>query len=469
MSKEEKDRADREARADRAARGERAEPAASEAPEDVATLYSWANLHGAKYRDFSAPRREHRAQVRATQQASEAARVAAEAAGSENPLAPDLLPAAPLADAEDAEPRVTYVREYGAQSHQKPSTSLPAPSTPASNYYPSAATQPPTPYQDLHQPLLPPYPPAATSVPPLAAAPAAGAPALQETLQNSRERTASRWFALKGVFDQPQASEVDPVISRNREQRVPVLAVFSLAGGVGKTSLVATLGRALASYSERSLLVDASAYGLLPYYYGSREWRPGKVRTFSPPTGMADAPVHLLSLDPEAHHIDGQHNGIAEEILRASAGMQRVVIDLTSASGPAARQILRAASTVLVPVVPDLNSIVSLNALDSFFSQQTAADGRPVQPFYLLNQFDPSLPLHLDVREVLRQQLGDRLLPTVVRRSPSVSEALAEGMTVIDYAANSQVAEDYLNIAAWLRSVSAPAAASFRGLRWTEK
>jgi cellulose biosynthesis protein BcsQ len=107
--------------------------------------------------------------------------------------------------------------------------------------------------------------------------------------------------------------------------------------------------------------------------------------------------------------------------------------------------------------------------LDSFFSQQTAADGRPVQPFYLLNQFDPSLPLHLDVREVLRQQLGDRLLPTVVRRSPSVSEALAEGMTVIDYAANSQVAEDYLNIAAWLRSVSAPAAASFRGLRWTEK
>jgi cellulose biosynthesis protein BcsQ len=50
-----------------------------------------------------------------------------------------------------------------------------------------------------------------------------------------------------------------------------------------------------------------------------------------------------------------------------------------------------------------------------------------------------------------------------------VSEALAEGMTVIDYAANSQVAEDYLNIAAWLRSVSAPAAASFRGLRWTEK
>src|ERR1700712_4377554 len=33
-------------------------------PEDVAILYSWANLQGAKYRVFSASRREYRAQMR---------------------------------------------------------------------------------------------------------------------------------------------------------------------------------------------------------------------------------------------------------------------------------------------------------------------------------------------------------------------------------------------------------------------
>ena len=38
--------------------------AVAETPEDVAVLYSWANLHGAKYRDFSASRREYRAQLR---------------------------------------------------------------------------------------------------------------------------------------------------------------------------------------------------------------------------------------------------------------------------------------------------------------------------------------------------------------------------------------------------------------------
>src|SRR5271168_4205763 len=40
------------------------DPAVAETPEDVAVLYSWANLHGAKYRDFSASRREYRAQMR---------------------------------------------------------------------------------------------------------------------------------------------------------------------------------------------------------------------------------------------------------------------------------------------------------------------------------------------------------------------------------------------------------------------
>ena len=40
------------------------DPQVAETPEDVAILYSWANLHGAKYRDFSASRREYRAQVR---------------------------------------------------------------------------------------------------------------------------------------------------------------------------------------------------------------------------------------------------------------------------------------------------------------------------------------------------------------------------------------------------------------------
>ena len=50
-----------------------------------------------------------------------------------------------------------------------------------------------------------------------------------------------------------------------------------------------------------------------------------------------------------------------------------------------------------------------------------------------------------------------------------VSEALAEGMTVMDYAPNSTVAEDYGSLAGWVKSLSAPASTGYRGVRWSER
>jgi cellulose biosynthesis protein BcsQ len=116
-----------------------------------------------------------------------------------------------------------------------------------------------------------------------------------------------------------------------------------------------------------------------------------------------------------------------------------------------------------------MNSVVSVGSIDAFFQRNAGAAGNSSLPYYVLNQFDPSLPLHLDVREILRERLGDRLLPFALRRAPSVSEALAEGMTVMDYAPNSTVAEDFGSLAGWVKSISAPAATSFRGVRWSER
>jgi cellulose biosynthesis protein BcsQ len=116
-----------------------------------------------------------------------------------------------------------------------------------------------------------------------------------------------------------------------------------------------------------------------------------------------------------------------------------------------------------------MNSVISLQSVEKYFHGAVDSDGRPLQPYYVINQFDASLPLHLDVREVLRRQLGDRLLPFVIRRAPSVSEALAEGMTVVDYAPETPIAEDYQKVAAWLRTIAAPATAGFRNVRWSER
>ena len=257
---------------------------------------------------------------------------------------------------------------------------------------------------------------------------------------------------------------------RQKETRTPVLAVFSLAGGVGKTSLVATVGRSLSSLGEKVLLTDTTSHGLLPFYFGASELRQGIVRTFSPPSGSTDAPIYLVNYEIDQKIGDeAAQELLVEEILNSSRGTHRIMLDLTASSVWVVRLMARMNPTILVPVAPDMNSVISLQAVERFFHGVIDGDGRPVQPYYLLNQFDASLPLHLDVREVLRRQLGDRLLPFVIRRAPAVSEALAEGMTVVDYAPESSISEDYLNVATWLRTIAAPATAGFRNVRWSER
>jgi cellulose synthase operon protein YhjQ len=320
-------------------------------------------------------------------------------------------------------------------------------------------------------------PPAPQAAPrPLVSQPSPVQSSVADTLQHSRERVAARWFALKGVFEQPghdgqdghDQPEAAPV--RQKETRTPVCAVFSLAGGVGKTSLVATVGRALSSMGEKVLLTDTTSHGLLPFYFGASELRQGTVRTFSPPSGSTDAPIYLVSYDVDQKGSDqAAQEQLAEEIINNSRGTHRILLDLTVSSSWIVRRLSRLNPTILVPVAPDMNSVISLQTVEKFFSGVNDGDGRPLQPFYVLNQFDTSLPLHLDVREVMRRQLGERLLPFVIRRAPAVSEALAEGMTVVDYAPDAPVAEDYLNLATWLRTVAAPATAGFRNVRWSER
>ena len=290
-----------------------------------------------------------------------------------------------------------------------------------------------------------------------------------DTLQDSRERVAARWFALKGVFGQA-ASELpamQPV--RMGDSQMPLLIVFSLAGGVGKTSLVATLGRALSSQGEKVVLTDTTSHGLLPFYFGARELRPGVMRTFSPPAESTNEPIYLVSYDVDDRGDNRQQESLLEEIFRNAEGNNRVVLDLSAGASWLIRRTVNLHPTVLVPVTPDMNSVISLQAVERFFQGMVDSDGRPLLPFYVLNQFDATLPLHLDVREVLRRQLGDRLLSLAIRRSPAVSEALAEGMTVVDYAPDAPVSKDYRDIAEWLRSVSPASAEGIRNVRWSQR
>jgi cellulose synthase operon protein YhjQ len=289
----------------------------------------------------------------------------------------------------------------------------------------------------------------------------------RQALPSQQDANASRWFVLKGMLGDAQA----PLDSSVGEPGggVPVLEVFSLAGGVGKTSVAATLARALSARDERVLLVETSPLGSLPYFFGVCDRRPGSVRTFRPPASSSDAPIRLAAVDPETLDLDPAAQGsLVSEIQRWAHGASRVIVDVGTRSTATLRGLSKVSPTVLVPLIPDLNSVVTATAIESLFQPRAAAYGGRQNVFYVLNQFDSSLQLHQDVRKVLQDRMGERLLPFVLHRTPAVSEALAEGMTVMDYAPDSQIAAEFTSLAEWLNEKFAPADMSSHG-RWSER
>ena len=451
-----------------------------ETAEGGATLIAWSDLDRASHRDLPEARAQTR--ERARQRVEQAIEWERERARRQ---AQDRLSAAPnqSAQTKDAtmqavtagsQPAETSAAESALPSsfqHQVLSHGSSALSTNPELQQPQGAS--------VHEDAAP--PPRQSSVsaedaglpewlaphkPMLAANPVPQAPVA--TLQGARDRLTSRWFALQGVFEDATVSS-DPLPAATGSH-APVLAVFSLAGGVGKTSIVATLGRALSASGERVLLVETTSYGLLPFFFGARDRRPGVLRKFNPPHMGGGAQVQMVTVDSDALEPDSTaQDPLSMEIAECAHDSSRVIVDIATASAPTARRVLGMSPLVLVPVLPDMNSIVSTGAIDAFFESNGEALGKPAEIYYVLNQFDPSLPLHLDVREVLQEQLGDRLLPFALHAAPAVSEALAEGMTVIDYAPGSPAAEDFSSLADWLKSISAPATDSERCLRWSER
>ncbi len=237
---------------------------------------------------------------------------------------------------------------------------------------------------------------------------------------------------------------------------VPFAFVSPISGGTGVTTILATLARCFAARGERVLLADSGAVSLLPLYFGAANPGAGELQSF-PVTGSDGIVDTVNRSEAEKHPAAGsrplaepEKRNLVATIRSAAAGSHRLLLDAGALQAREVATLHAARQFGLIPLVPDLSCVFGLLRLEQTLRPRETKAHNSSGIFYVLNKFDSSLALHRDIKASLERLLGDRLLPVTLRRSDAVAEALADGMTVIDYCPETGIAEDFVRLADWL-------------------
>jgi cellulose biosynthesis protein BcsQ len=260
--------------------------------------------------------------------------------------------------------------------------------------------------------------------------------------------------------DRPRGVSLKPGLPQG-EDKPTSMAVYSLAGGVGKTTITANLGRILCSLGEQVLLVDASGSGLLPFYFGASDLRPC-LRTFvAPETNYP--PMNVIGAD------DITPEWLENDVKAAMKMVQRTIFDLGPASMAMLPQVLEMCAVLLVPLLSDLNSMLTVSRIEASVKAMQSKRIRAPLPFYVFNKFDERNSMDQEARNLVVRQCDERLLPITIRRSADVTAAICDRMTVADHAAESEVTHDFLEVAMWLRKVMPIRRTAKSPGRWSER
>ncbi len=197
-----------------------------------------------------------------------------------------------------------------------------------------------------------------------------------------------------------------------------VIAVLNPKGGCGKSTLTTNLARALQLTGRAVLIVDTDSQGTL------RDWQAMQ--------GDASGMPPVIGLDVKRLHTD---------LPLLAAEYDTVVIDGTAKMMQGLGLTVKVADAILVPVQPSAADLWAVSGLaELIHTRRKIQDGLPKAAFVISRQIAGSR-----LAEQIQEALTDYQLPvldTRISQRVAYTEALAQGVSVIDIEPEGRAADE---------------------------